>query len=257
MDSLLVRQIPCLRDNYAYLVHDPASGETAAIDAPDAEAILAALEETGWRLTWVFNTHHHQDHAGGNLALKEATGCRILGNGADRARLPGLDVEVSGGDTVTLGTHTATVLDTPGHTRAHICFHFPADRLAFVGDTLFAMGCGRLFEGTPAQMLASLETLAALPDETRVYCAHEYTETNGRFALTVEPDNPELVARMEQVLALRAQGKPTVPTTIGLEKATNPFLRSASPGLRATLGMSSFVPDVEVFTETRRRKDRF
>ena len=256
MAALQIVQIPCLQDNYGYLIHDPASGLTASIDTPDAHAISRALAGRGWKLDYILNTHHHSDHAGGNLALKAQTGCVIVGSRADAARIPGIDVLVGEGGTFALGDHTARILETSGHTVGHICYVFEADRAAFVGDTLFSLGCGRLFEGTPNQMWTSLQKLMALPDDTRVYCAHEYTASNGRFAVTMEPANAALATRIREVAALRAAGQPTVPSTIGLEKATNPFLRPASPDLRATLGMVH-APDVEVLGETRRRKDAF
>jgi hydroxyacylglutathione hydrolase len=254
--ALQIHQIPCLQDNYGYLLHDPASGLTAAVDTPDAAAIERALAERGWKLDYILNTHHHFDHAGGNLALKAQTGCVVVGSRADAARIPGIDILVGEGDRFSLGTHEARILETSGHTVGHICYVFDADKAAFVGDTLFSLGCGRLFEGTPAQMWASLQKLMGLPDDVRVYCAHEYTEGNGRFAVTMEPRNPALAGRVAEVAALRAAGRPTVPSTIGLEKATNPFLRPGSPELRQTLGMST-APDADVLGETRRRKDRF
>jgi len=237
-------------------VHDPDSGLTASIDSPDAKAITRALAERGWILDYILNTHHHADHAGGNLALKASTGCKIVGARADADRIPGLDTVVGEGDSFALGKHTARIIETPGHTRAHICYLFEADRAAFVGDTLFSMGCGRLFEGTPAQMWTSLQKIMQLPDETRIYCAHEYTQSNGRFALSLEPGNPALLARLREVATLRAVDQPTVPSTLGIEKATNPFLRPASPELRATLGLAA-ATDTEVFAETRKRKDQF
>lgn len=256
MTKLDVHQFPCLQDNYGYLVHVPGRAVTAAIDTPDASAVERALEAKGWTLTHILNTHHHGDHAGGNLALKARFGCTIIGPRAEAARIPGLDQAVGDGDTVDLGGHVATVFDVPGHTAGHIAYWFAADGAAFVGDTLFALGCGRLFEGTAAQMWQSLSKLRALPDETRVYCAHEYTQANARFALTVEPQNAALKARARDIDALRAAGKPTVPSLLGLEKATNPFLRAESPDLQATLGLVGADP-VTVFAETRRRKDRF
>ncbi len=256
MTALQIHQFPCLGDNYGYLVHDPDSGLTATIDSPDPGAIRHALDGHGWKLDYILNTHHHEDHAGGNLALKASTGCTIVGARADAERIPGIDIFVSEGDSFTLGKHTARIIETPGHTRAHICYLFEADRVAFVGDTLFSMGCGRLFEGTPAQMWTSLQKVMQLPDETKIFCAHEYTQSNGRFALTMEPDNPALLARMREVAALRAAGQPTVPSTLGTEKATNPFLRPASTELRATLGLAA-ATDTEVFAETRKRKDQF
>lgn len=256
MQPLDVHMFPCLSDNYGFLIHAREAALTAAIDTPDADAILAALQERGWRLTHIFNTHHHADHAGGNLALKRLTGCEVIGPGADAERIPGIDRRVGEGDEFRFGPHRVRVFDTPGHTRGHVVYYLPDDGIAFVGDTLFAMGCGRLFEGTPAQMWTSLQKLLALPPETRLYCAHEYTQANGRFALTVEPGNEALVERMREVSELRARNRPTVPTTLALETATNPFLRPASPGLRATLGMPN-APDVDVFARTRALKDAF
>ena len=256
MTALQIHQIPCLQDNYGYLIHDPEAGLTASIDTPDAAAIERALTERGWKLDYILNTHHHADHAGGNLALKAKTGCVIVGSRSDAARIPGIDILVGEADHFALGAHPARILETSGHTLGHICYVFDDDRVAFVGDTLFSMGCGRLFEGTPAQMWFSLQKLMSLPDDMRVYCAHEYTASNGRFAVTMEPQNAALAARVADVAALRAASRPTVPSTIGLEKATNPFLRPASQELRQTLGMTT-APDADVLGETRRRKDRF
>lgn len=254
--ALQVHQFPCLTDNYGYLVHDPATGCTASIDSPDADAILRELRARGWQLDYILNTHHHGDHAGGNRALKAATGCRVVAARADAERIPGADILVDDGDTFGIGSQQATVIATPGHTRAHICWWFAGAGVAFVGDTLFAMGCGRLFEGSAPQMWQSLRRLMALPDDTLVYCAHEYTLKNGQFAMTVEPGNAALAVRLADVQAARAAGRPTVPTTIGLERATNPFVRSDSEVIRTALGLAG-APDLEVFAETRRRKDRF
>ncbi len=256
MSELKIHMFPCLSDNYCYLLHDADAGLTAVIDTPDVPAIERALDDTGWTLTHIINTHHHGDHAGGTLELKGTTGCTIVGPGADADRIPGIDIKVNDGDSYAFGTHQAKVYDTPGHTRGHIVYHFEDDGVAFVGDTLFAMGCGRLFEGTPQQMWNSLQKLMAWPDETKVYCAHEYTQTNARFALTVEPQNQDLVKRAKEVDRLRADGKPTIPTTIGLEKRTNPFLRPMSKDLKSTVGLAG-ASDVDVFAETRRRKDNF
>ncbi len=256
MSELAIRMFPCLADNYGYLLHDENSGATAAVDTPDADEILVQLEAFSWRLTHIFNTHHHADHAGGNLALKRATGCTIVGPRADAARIPGLDVAVAEGDVVALGAHRATVYDTPGHTRGHIVYHFAAAHAAFVGDTLFAMGCGRLFEGTPEQMWSSLQKILRWPDDTRLYCAHEYTASNARFALTVEPQNRALRARSAAVTAKRAAGEPTIPSTLGEERATNPFLRPQSGDLRATIALPD-AADVDVFAKTRALKDAF
>lgn len=249
---LEVTLIPCLSDNYAYLLEEDEAGLCAVIDPPDAAPIVAALE--GRRLTHILNTHHHADHVGGNLALKALFGAEIVGPGIDRDRIPGIDLGVDEASGWRFGPHPVRVLDVPAHTRSHIAFVI--DGKAFTGDTLFAMGCGRLFEGTPAMLWAAMQKLMALPDTTAVYCGHEYTQNNGRFALTLEPDNETLQARMREVDALRAQNKPTIPTTIGLEKRTNPFLRPDSPTLRATLGLRDG-DDVRVLAEIRHRKDVF
>jgi len=256
MSPIEIHQFPCLHDNYGYLVHDAEAAVTAAIDTPDAAAILAALAQRGWVLTHILNTHHHADHAGGNLELKRRTGCRIVGPRADAARIPGIDAEVGDGDAFLLGHHRVQVLDTPGHTRGHIVYYLPNDDAAFVGDTLFSLGCGRLFEGTPAQMWSSLQKMMSWPERTRIYCAHEYTQANGRFAVTVEPGNRALAERVAEVARLRSAGEPTVPSTLALEKATNPFLRPASRDLQETIGMVG-ASDVEVFAKTRALKDAF
>lgn len=256
MQPLEIHMFPCLADNYGYLLHDAESGVTAAVDTPDAGAIMSELDARGWQLTHILNTHHHADHAGGNLPLKERTGCRIIGPRADARRIPGIDVEVGEGDVFELGGHRVEVHDTPGHTRGHIVYHFPDDGAAFVGDTLFAMGCGRLFEGTPAQMWSSLQKILQWPPATRLYCAHEYTQANARFALTVEPHNAALVARAKEVDRLRASGRPTIPTTVAEERATNPFLRPDSDDLRATVGLEG-AGDADVFARTRALKDAF
>jgi hydroxyacylglutathione hydrolase len=219
-----VRQFPCLSDNYGFLVRDTESGLAAAVDTPDADAVLAEVEASGWRLGLILNTHWHPDHAGGNAAVKAATGAQIVGPAEVRKIAP-LDREVGDGDTVELGATRFQVIATPGHTLGHIAYHDAADHAVFVGDTLFALGCGKLFEGTPQMMWDSLSRLSALPDDTRVYCAHEYTASNARFALSV--DKGEALARRAQaVFASRERGEPTVPTTIGAEKAANPFLRA-------------------------------
>ncbi|CAN1538109.1 GloB Zn-dependent hydrolases, including glyoxylases [Sphingomonadaceae bacterium] len=225
---LEIVRIPVLSDNYVWLVHEPVSGETMAVDPAVAEPVLAEAQQRGWQITQIWNTHWHPDHTGGNAAIREATGCTITGPAAEAERIPTLDRLVSEGDSIALGSVTARVLDVPAHTAGHIAYHFAEDRAAFVGDTLFAMGCGRLFEGTAEQMFANMRKLEVLGDETRIYCAHEYTMSNGRFALTVEPENAALVSRMAEVTAMRERGEPTVPTTIALERATNPFMRASS-----------------------------
>jgi hydroxyacylglutathione hydrolase len=256
MAELVIEPIPCLSDNYAWLAYDREEGICFVVDPPEAEPVRERAEARNLRLTHILNTHHHNDHVGGNLALKALYGLTIIGPGKDAARIPGMDQGVVEGDTVRLGSHEARVLEIPAHTRGHIAFWFGKDRAAFVGDTMFAMGCGRLFEGDPPTMWSSLSKLAALPDETRVYCAHEYTESNGRFALSIEPGNAALQARMEEVRKVRASGQPTLPSTIALEKQTNPFLRAASAEIRRSLDLAS-ASDVDVFAEARRRKDVF
>ena len=226
--TLEIIRIPVLSDNYVWLVHEHVSGETMVVDPAVAAPVLAEADARGWKITQIWNTHWHPDHTGGNAEIKAATGCVITGPAAESARIPTLDVLVKEGDTLTLGDVAAQVLDVPAHTAGHIAFHFPDDRAAFVGDTLFAMGCGRLFEGTADQMFGNMRKLEALGDDTRVYCAHEYTLSNGRFALTVEPENVALVERMAEVTAMRERGEPTVPTSIALERATNPFMRAGS-----------------------------
>ena len=227
MSSLEVVAVPAFSDNYLWLVRDSASGDTAVIDPGDAAPVLAEADRRGWRIGQILNTHWHPDHTGGNLAVK-ATGARVYGPAAEAGRIPGIDVALKDGDTVSIGGHVGEVWEVPGHTLGHIAFIFRSAGIAFVGDTLFAMGCGRLFEGTPDQMFASLARLAALPGETRAYCAHEYTLANARFAVHAEPDNAATADRLAEVERLRAAGQMTVPTTIALERATNPFIRAAS-----------------------------
>jgi len=249
---LTVHQFPCLEDNYAFLVRDEASGLAACIDTPDSGAILRELARLGWKLDLILNTHWHPDHAGGNDAVKAATGATVVGP-AEVTRIARLDREVRGGDDVMLGETRFEVIESGGHTLGHIAYYDADDGVAFVGDTLFALGCGRLFEGPADQMWASLQRLAHLPDATRVYCAHEYTASNARFALSVD-DDPAVKARAEAVFAARERGEPTVPTTIGLEKATNPFLRA--PLLAGRLGVAGQRDD-QAFAAVRAAKDVF
>ena len=240
--TLEVVQLAVLSDNYVYLAHDAATGRTTVIDPAVADPVLAAAAAKGWTISDIWNTHWHPDHTGGNLAIKAATGCRITGPAGEAAKIPGIDVAVADGDTVRLGESSARVIDVPAHTAGHNAYWFGADDVLFCGDTLFALGCGRLFEGSAAQMYASLGRLMALPDTAKVYCAHEYTASNAAFAVTVEPGNSDLAARVVDIRAARAAGRPTVPSTIGLERATNPFTRAR---------------DVAEFTARRTAKDNF
>ncbi len=255
MAELEIRQVPVLRDNYVYLLREPESGAVAAVDPSVAAPVAAALDNLGWKLTHILNTHHHHDHTGGNLELKARYGAIIVGPLADRDRIPGIDVALAEGDTFKFGKEEANVFDVPGHTRGHCAFWFPKSRALFCGDTLFLMGCGRLFEGTPAQMWNSLSKLKRLPGDTRIYCGHEYTQANARFALTVEPGNRDLIARANRVDELRAQGKSTVPGTMAEELATNPFLRADNPALQKSRDAPG--DDVATFAAIRLAKDNF
>lgn len=242
MSKFDIVRIPALSDNYIWLVHDPDSGETMVVDPAQAAPVLAEAEQRGWKISAVWNTHWHPDHTGGNAEIKAATGCEVIAPAGEAAKIPTADRLVGEGDVVRLGAHQASVMEVPAHTAGHIAYHFADDGAVFVGDTLFAMGCGRLFEGTAAQMFGNMARLARLAPETKVYCAHEYTQSNGRYALVAEPDNDAIIARMADVDAKRAAGEPTVPTTIGEELATNPFMRAQS---------------VEVLAERRAAKDSF
>lgn len=254
MKALEFHQFSYASDNYAVLIHAPESGETACVDVGDADAVLAALETTGWELSHLLITHHHADHVAGLADVKKATACKVFGP-VSKA-LAGIDVEVADGDLVDFAGRSIRVIQTPGHTLDMINFHFADDQAVFTGDTLFSMGCGRLFEGDAQMMWQSLGKLMALPASTQMYCAHEYTETNAGFALTVDPDNEALRVRIRQVKALRAAGKPTVPVVFSEELATNPFLRAGDVGIRRELGMTG-ASDVEVFAELRERRDNY
>jgi len=255
MATLQIHQFPCLSDNFGVLLHDAKDGVTASIDAPDAGAVAAALKQKGWKLTHILTTHHHGDHTAGNAALKAETKCTIIGPRREAGKVPGIDKEVGEGDSFAFGSQQVQVLDTPGHTAGHITYVIPSAKVAFVGDTLFAIGCGRVIEGNAQMMWQSLKKLMGLPKDTAVYCGHEYTQANARFALTIEPDNAALAKRAEEVDQLRAAGKATLPTTIGLELETNPFLRPHVAAIQRRLGMEGR-PEWEVFGEIRERKNR-
>ena len=252
MSELQFHQFDCLSDNYGVLVHSPSTGETASIDAPDADAVLTALGETGWSLTQIWITHHHADHTQGVSALKATTGCQVTG--PKNQAIADVDQRVGDGDRFTFAGEEVQIIATPGHTLDMINYYLPEAGVAFTADTLFAMGCGRIFEGTPEQMWDSLQKLMNLPKATTIYCGHEYTLANGRFALTVDSTNENLKMRMHKVENLRKSGQPTLPTTLGEELATNPFLRAADPAIRAGLGMQDASDDA-VFAEIRKRKD--
>ncbi len=248
--------VPCLSDNYAYLAHDSRTGDTALFDIPEAAPILAELERRNWRLTKIFITHHHYDHVDGLAAVLAEHKATVIGHAADAKRLPPLDEAVSEGETVRIGLVDGTVIDVSGHTVGHVAYYFPEAQVVFTADSLMALGCGRVFEGTMPQMHESLQKLAALPPETLVCSGHEYTTSNGKFAKTIDPDNPDLISRIRDVAAKRAAGTPTVPSTLAEELATNPFLRAHNPAIREILGMRE-AADADVFAEIRRRKDAF
>jgi hydroxyacylglutathione hydrolase len=251
---LEVHQFPCLSDNYGFLLHDPESGETACIDTPDADAYLREAAAKGWQITHIWNTHWHPDHAGGNEAIKAATGCTVIAPAAEETKIAGIDKVVKHGDIVCLGDYEAQVIDVGGHTLGHIAYHLPAAGIAFVGDSVFALGCGRMFEGTPPQFWESLSRIKALPPETLLYCAHEYTASNARFALHADPDNKALQDYASAVTAARAADKPTVPTTLARELAANPFLRADDPDMQARWGGGDAVA---TFAALRGAKDNF
>ena len=256
MSNLTVHQFICRSDNYGILVHDSRTGTTMSVDAPDASAIADNLKKRGWQLTHILTTHHHPDHVEGNLELKDIFGCRIIGPDAEKDRIPGITQTVKGGDEIELARRPLKVFACPGHTAGHVAYHFSDDYMLFAADTVFAMGCGRIFEGTAEQMYNSVNQFRTLQPLTSVYCGHEYTETNARFALTVEPGNRALVMRAAEVKKLREQSKMTCPTTIGEELKTNPYMRCDSPEIRKVLGMET-ATDVEVFAELRTRKNNF
>lgn len=253
---LEIIQLPVFNDNYIYLLHDPDSLETAVVDPALAQPVLDTLAEKNWQLNYIFNTHHHWDHVDGNLELKELTRCKIIASEYDRNRIPGIDITVNHGDKIKLGTATLEIIATPGHTLGHIAYYCADSHALFCGDTLFSMGCGRLFEGTAEQMWQSLQLLQALPASTRIYCAHEYTLANGNFAMTIEADNPSLHQRLTEVAQLRKESKSTVPSTLAQELVTNPFLREKCLSVQQSLNMVD-QPAVKVFAKIRQLKDNF
>lgn len=256
MSDLAFHQFICRADNYGLLLHDDKTGATAAIDAPDAAEIERQLDARGWRLTHIFTTHHHGDHVEGNLALKQRHRCAIIGPRQEASKIPGIDRQVSGGDHFAWEGREVRVMDCPGHTLGHIVYYMPSEDAVFAGDTLFSLGCGRVFEGSMEQMHDSVRQFAALPPQTRLYCGHEYTQSNASFALSVEPGNTELAQRVAEVDRLRSAGEMTCPSTIAKELATNPFLRTGSAEIRKILGMEA-ASDAQVFAELRERKNTF
>lgn len=256
MREMQIECFPCRQDNIGVLLHDPQTQLTASIDAPEESAVVAAAERRGWTISHIFVTHHHADHVEANLALKERYGLVIIGPTTEALKIPGIDRMASGGSSFRFGSNTVEVVETPGHTTGHVCYHIPHSQLLLTGDTLFALGCGRLIENSAADMWASLQKLTALPDETIVYFGHEYTLNNARFALTIDPENKRLRARYEQICEIQAIGGLTAPTTLGLEKETNPFLRVDDPAIKALLGMQE-ASSAEVFAEIRKRRNNF
>lgn len=256
MGQLDVKILPARTDNYIFLIYDHKSDTSGVVDPADAEPVVQALESAGRKLDWIVNTHHHNDHIGGNVELKLRYGARIAAPAADKHRISNVDLWLDEKDLFQFGSHHAIVLSTPGHTSGHISLWFEEDHILFCGDTLFALGCGRLFEGTPAQMWNSLGKYRSIPDQTKVYCGHEYTQANLAFAMTVDPCNPDLKERFNTITEARRRNEPTVPTELGIERSTNPFLRPHDPNIRAELGMPD-ASDADVFAEIRRRKDHF
>ncbi|KAL4359247.1 hypothetical protein AHAS_Ahas08G0058300 [Arachis hypogaea] len=255
--SLQIELVPCLRDNYAYLLHDVNTGTVGVVDPSEAVPIIDALSRKNINLTYILNTHHHYDHTGGNEELKARYGAKVIGSGIDKERIPGIDIYLNDGDKWMFAGHEVHVMDTPGHTRGHISFYFPGSKAIFTGDTLFSLSCGKLFEGTPEQMQSSLTKIMSLPDETSIYCGHEYTLSNSKFALSIEPGNKELQSYAAHVASLRSKGMPTIPTTLKTEKATNPFLRTSSAEIRRVLKIADTADDAEALGVIRQAKDNF
>ncbi|XP_024931747.1 probable hydroxyacylglutathione hydrolase 2, chloroplastic isoform X2 [Ziziphus jujuba] len=255
--SLQIELVPCLSDNYAYLLHDVDTGTVGVVDPSEALPVIDVLTKKNRNLTYILNTHHHHDHTGGNVELKARYGAKVIGSGLDRERIPGIDIVLNDGDKWMFAGHEVHVIDTPGHTRGHISFYFPGSGAIFTGDTLFSLSCGKLFEGTPEQMLCSLRKIMSLPDVTNIYCGHEYTLSNSKFALSIEPENRALQSYAAHVSHLRSKGLPTIPTTLKLEKACNPFLRTSSTEIRRTLNIPVTADDAEALGVIRQAKDNF
>jgi hydroxyacylglutathione hydrolase len=249
--------VPCLRDNYAYLLHDEDTGTVGVVDPSEAVPVIEALSRKNINLTYILNTHHHHDHTGGNAELKARYGAKVIGSGIDKDRIPGIDIDLKDGDKWMFAGHEVQVIETPGHTRGHISFYFPGSGVVFTGDTLFSLSCGKLFEGTPEQMFSSLNKLVPLPDDTSIYCGHEYTLSNSKFALSIEPKNEALRSYAARVNNLRSKGLPTIPTTLKVEKLCNPFLRTSSTEIRQSLDIPASATDAEALGVIRRAKDNF
>ncbi|KAJ9178520.1 hypothetical protein P3X46_010398 [Hevea brasiliensis] len=255
--SLQIELVPCLRDNYAYLLHDVDTGTVGVVDPSESVPIIDALSRKNQNLTYILNTHHHHDHTGGNEQLKARYGAKVIGPGIDRDRIPGIDIVLNDGDKWMFAGHKVVVMETPGHTRGHISFYFPGSGAIFTGDTLFSLSCGKLFEGTPEQMYSSLRKIMSLPDDTNIYCGHEYTLSNSKFALSIEPNNEALQSYADHVAHLRSKNLPTIPTTLKVEKACNPFLRTSSTEIRQSLNIPVTANDAEALGVIRQAKDNF
>ncbi|XP_027926657.1 probable hydroxyacylglutathione hydrolase 2, chloroplastic isoform X2 [Vigna unguiculata] len=249
--------VPCLKDNYAYLLHDVDTGTVGVVDPSEAVPVIDVLSRKNRNLTYILNTHHHHDHTGGNVELKARYGAKVIGSGTDKERIPGIDIYLNDGDKWMFAGHEVRVIDTPGHTRGHISFYFPGSGAIFTGDTLFSLSCGKLFEGSPQEMMSSLKKIMSLPDDTNIYCGHEYTLSNTKFALSIEPENKELQSYAAHVAYLRNKGLPTIPTTLKMEKACNPFLRTSSAAIRQSLNIATTANDAEALAVIRQKKDNF
>nr|DAD25218.1 TPA_asm: hypothetical protein HUJ06_026682 [Nelumbo nucifera] len=255
--TLQIELVPCLKDNYAYLLHDIDTGTVGVVDPSEAVPVIDALSRKNRNLTYILNTHHHSDHTGGNTVLKARYGAKVIGSSIDKDRIPGIDIALNDGDKWMFAGHEVLVMETPGHTRGHISYHFPGSGAIFTGDTLFSLSCGKLFEGTPEQMLSSLKRIMALPDETNIYCGHEYTLSNSKFALSIEPKNETLQSYAAHVAHLRSKGLPTIPTTLKVEKSCNPFLRTSNMEIRQALNIPATANDAEALSVIRRAKDNW